>query len=480
MSLHGGRVSRSSRVSRSHRLRAAIRSAVVIAVVTAVAPAAAQSVVPRPLGAGLIVNRPVSADPESARAPEDPTGLITLRDALALALRQSPELASFAWEARARGSLVIQAGRPPNPVADVLFEDLGASARDFNGDRIGRPQATVQLSQLIELGGKRSARQALAGLDRDLAEWDFEAARIDVLTRVTSAFLEVLTSQRAVALTAQTRALVEQLDQTVRSRVEAGVVSPIDQTKAGVALALSRIEEQRARRALSADRTALAALWGHESAAFESAEGDLMSLPPLPAFDALEPHVTQHPGVARWVTEIARRDAVQSLERARGVPDITVSAGYRRFIAAAGNAFVVGASIPLPLLDRNRDAMRAAAERVAQAREGDRAARFGAIATLAAAYRELAGAHDEAAALAANVLPGARSAFAAVEEGYRLGRFGYLDVLDAQRTLVAAELQHSRAVAVFHRSAAQVERLIGMSLAEAVAQPPARRPQEQP
>jgi cobalt-zinc-cadmium efflux system outer membrane protein len=452
---------------------------VIIALVTAVLPAAAQSVVPRPLGAGLIVNRPVNADPESARAPENPTGRITLRDARALALRQSPELASFAWEVRARESLVIQAGRPPNPVADVLFEDLGASAREADGGRIGEPHATVQLSQLIELGGKRPARQALAGLDRDLAEWDFEAARLDVLTRVTTAFLDVLARQHAVALTAQTRALVEQLDQTVRSRVEAGVVSPIDQTKAGVALALSRIEEQRARRALTADRTALAALWGHQSAAFELAEGDLLSLPPLPAFDALEPYVTQHPDVARWTTEIARRDAVQSLERARGVPDITVSAGYRRFTAADGNAFVVGASIPLPLLDRNRAAMRAAAERVAQAREAERAARFGATATLAAAYRELAAAHDEAAALAVNVLPGARSAFAAVEEGYRLGRFGYLDVLDAQRTLVAAELQHSRAVAAFHRSAAHVEWLIGMSLA-VVARPPARRPQEQP
>lgn len=90
---------------------------------------------------------------------------------------------------------------------------------------------------------------------------------------------------------------------------------------------------------------------------------------------------------------------------------------------------------------------------------------------LAAAYRDLAVAHDEAAALADGVLPGARSTFAAVEEGYRLGRFGYLEVLDAQRTLVSAETQRLRALAAVHKAVAQVERLIGIPLTDAAATP---------
>jgi len=230
--------------------------------------AAAQAVVPRPLGSGLAVNHP-PVDGAVSPVTENPTGQITLRDALALALRQSPELASFAWEIRARESAAIQAGRPPNPVADLLFEDLGAGRAADESGTVGA-QATLQLSQLIELGGKRAARRTLAGLDRDLAEWDFETARIDVLTRVTAAFLDVLASQQTVALAERNRALFGEVDQTVRTRVEAGVVSPIEQTKAGVALAMTRIEMQRAQRSLAAARTALAALWGHPSAVFES------------------------------------------------------------------------------------------------------------------------------------------------------------------------------------------------------------------
>ena len=115
--------------------------------------------------------------------------------------------------------------------------------------------------------------------------------------------------------------------------------------------------------------------------------------------------------------------------------------------------------------------MIALVQRVAQAREAERSARARITISLSAAYRDLAVAHDEATALAGGVLPGARSAFAAIEEGYRLGRFGYLEVLDAQRTLVSAEVQHLRALASVQKAVAQVERLTGVPLAAAASTP---------
>ncbi len=457
-------------ISSSLRVRRSWRGPVALLVLLAAAiPAAAQPVVPRPLGSGLAVNRADGEPPGT----ENPRGPLTLRDALLLALRQNPELAGYAWAIRAQESALLQAGRAPNPAAEFVLEDLG-SGRVVDEGRVAQPHATLQLSQLIELGGKRTARRSVAGLDRDLAEWDFEAARIDVFTGVTIAFLDVLTSQQTVALAERTRALVEQVAQTVGSRVEAGVVSPIEQTKAAVALGMARIDEQRARRALAADRTALAALWGQESAVFDQVEGELPSPGALPPFEWLAQHLALNPEVARWTTEIARRDALRALESARGVPDVTVSAGYRRFTAAGANALVVGASIPLPFRDRNQAGALAAAQRASQARESERASRLRVVTALAVAYRDLAAAHDEAVVLAADVLPGARSAFAAVEEGYRLGRFGYLEVLDAQRTLVAAEVQHLRAQASVQKAVAHVERLTGTPFAEA-ATPPARK-----
>jgi outer membrane protein, heavy metal efflux system len=92
-------------------------------------------------------------------------------------------------------------------------------------------------------------------------------------------------------------------------------------------------------------------------------------------------------------------------------------------------------------------------------------------AVLADAYAAMASAHDEVTALRSDVLPGSQQTFDAVSEGYRLGRFGYLDVLDAQRTLIGAGSQYLRALSDYYKAVAHVERLIGAPLAERVDPP---------
>ncbi|MBE3123883.1 MAG: TolC family protein, partial [Planctomycetes bacterium] len=83
---------------------------------------------------------------------------------------------------------------------------------------------------------------------------------------------------------------------------------------------------------------------------------------------------------------------------------------------------------------------------------------------LAEAYQVLASSFAEATILRDEVLPAAEAAFTASSEGYRLGKFGYLDVLDAQRTFFETQGQYIEALAAYHRAAADVERLVGQSL----------------
>jgi outer membrane protein, heavy metal efflux system len=452
--------------------RSAARVVAVMAVAGAVMVASGQYVsgqesIARPLGRDLPVYTPALGEPpRDSPQIQNPTGSLTLRDAVALALLQNPSLAAFAWEARAREARILQSGRPPNPAVSVLLEDIGA--QHFAGGGLNepiQPQATIQLSQLIELGGKRAARQQLATLNRDLANWDYEAARIDILTEVSRAFTDVLAAQQAVVQIGRTTQLVEQVQQSVALRVTAGVVSPIEETRANVAVGSVRVESARAQRTLDASRARLALLWGSPTAAFTGAEGNLaQEPPPLPAFDALRARLTQSPELARWATELSQREAALRLERSRAVPDVSIVAGYRRFTEVNAGAYVLGASVSLPLFDKNRGSIQEAQSRVARAHEDRRAAEAQVAAALADAYAALATAHDEVAALRATVLPGSQQAFEAVSEGYRLGRFGFLEVLESQRTLISNGTQYLRALADYQKAVASVERLIGAPL----------------
>jgi cobalt-zinc-cadmium efflux system outer membrane protein len=59
------------------------------------------------------------------------------------------------------------------------------------------------------------------------------------------------------------------------------------------------------------------------------------------------------------------------------------------------------------------------------------------------------------------VLPGARSTYEAATIGFENGKFSFLEVLDAQRTLIAAKSQYLIALANVHRAQAELESLIG-------------------
>ena len=80
------------------------------------------------------------------------------------------------------------------------------------------------------------------------------------------------------------------------------------------------------------------------------------------------------------------------------------------------------------------------------------------------AYQNLAMAHGEAVALRDEVLPAAKLAFAAAVKVFELGRAGYLDVLDAQRTLIEVRGKHLAALAAYHQAIADVEGLTAAPL----------------
>lgn len=439
-----------------------------LAVSSACAPRSAEPVAPEPQPPrreleSSLDRLPRGQDAAATPGAGLPAGSLTLRDALAYALLHNPELAAFGWEIRAREARLLQAGRAPNPIASALAEDYGASLQSSAASAI-QPQLSLQLSQLIELGGKRTARRQVAARDLGLARWDYEAARIATLTDVTRAFVDVLAAKRAVALADDTARLVADVEASVSARVEAGVVSPIEQTKAAVATAAMRTETDRARFALESARARLSSVLGGAAVEAAAVTGDLDTMADVPPLQLLVERVRQSPDLARWSEEIAQREAVLALERARRTPDVTVTGGYRRFTGIDADAWIVGVSVPLPIFDRNVDAIAEAESRVAGARQQQRAAGLRAGSALAEAHNRMAASRAELAALKTAIMPAAREAFDAITEGYRLGRFGYLDVLDAQRTLITYNAQYLRALAEFHKAVADIERLTGAPL----------------
>jgi len=390
-----------------------------------------------------------------------PTGVVTLRQALALTLMHNPELKVFSWDVRISEARRLQASLWANPELEVEVEEVGGPGQRSGFDAA---ETTIQLSQLIELGDKRGKRTKLASMEKELAGWDYEAKQLDVFTEVTKAFIEVLAAQQRLKLTKELLQLSEELVETVAKRVDAGKDSPLEKTRAAVTLSNINIQHQQAVQNLEFVRKQLVSTWTGKEPVFESVAGQFDSLSPIPPINELTGLIKQNPDIARWPLEIDKGKASLELEKAKAISDITLSGGLQRFNETDDNAIVFGISIPLPISDRNQAGKLRAAYELARAREKQRVAYTRIQMKLVKAYQALAGAYTEAAELDKNVLQGAESVFEASKTGYSRGKLDYLNVLDAQRTLFEAKARYIDALASYHTAKADVERLIGRSI----------------
>jgi cobalt-zinc-cadmium efflux system outer membrane protein len=382
---------------------------------------------------------------------------LTLRTAVQLALQRNPELAAFEKEIRALRGLTIQAGMLPNPVIQYLKQDISSRS-----DTAGDPSDSIRISQLIETGGKRSARTRAAALGQESAEQDYAARRLDLIARVANVFLDVLAGQERLKLAVAGQALAQRVVDAAVKRVKAGKAPPIEETRALVALATADIEVEQAQRSLISFRRQLALLWGGQNPVFTNVAGELETFVAIPELGELEIRLQQNPLALRSLKNLEQRQALFTLERARRIPDITVSAGIRRYGHDIANdtTALVGISMPLPLFDRNQGNLMAAQQRINRAIDEQAAIDLQLKALLTQAYEPLIAADAQISKLRDEILPGAQETFRMASRGYELGRFGFLELLDAQRTLFQNQTLYLQALANYQRLINEIERLI--------------------
>ncbi len=414
---------------------------------------------PRPLGSAYTPGDAAADVTVTATNPAIPD-VLQLTDALALALRGNPELAAFAYEVRAAEARVLQAGLLPNPELELAVDEVDRDGAGFDSAETG-----VTLGQLFELGGKRRWRKRIAEAEGELAGWDFEAKRLDVYAGTAQRFTAVLTAQERLELARSGVALAEQVNRAVSQRVEAGKEPPLQASKSAAELELARLEANEAGNALGNARRKLAAMWGAQQADFASVNGKLSEvMPTVPTLDTLRPHLAENPDLARWETELRLGQAALSAEKAARIPDIEGSVGFVQYEEDGTEALAFGVGLPLPLFDRNQGNIAAAKHGLAKA-EAERAAAEISLSTeLAEAHALLIGAHQRVTALRDKVVPAMEAAFQAAHAGYQQGKFGFLDMLDAQRGLFEAKAALLDAQGGYQAALIDIQRLTGTDI----------------
>ena len=379
------------------------------------------------------------------------SSVLTLADAISRAFNSNPGLRAALKDIDIARGQRIQAAKMPNPEVSFLSEGLHRDRRT----------TTLQLNQEIELGGKRGARIASAEREQDIAAADVASFRANLRADVVTAFFDVLAAQERLTLAQASQELSQRVTGAASRRVIAGKISPVEETRARVAEASTKIELSQAANELALARQRLSATWGGKSPDFGGVEPPAIPTGAHPSTSELLTHVSSSPQFARARIEIERQKALADIERSRRIPNVTVSIGSKRDDQVAGRQTVVGVAIPLPLFDRNQGNLLSALRRTDKARDALAAVESQLSVDLSQASLRLESAKGELSVLRGEILPGAQGAYEAATKGFELGKFSFLDVLDAQRTLFQSKAQYIRALAESHRAAADIERVVG-------------------
>lgn len=385
-------------------------------------------------------------------------GVLTLREAIDRAEGKSPSLDSAAAGVRAAEAARVGAGLRPNPSLVVESENI-AGTGDYRGLRSA--ETTAGLEFPIELGGKRSARVAAAGSRANRAGIEAAIALADVRLRVTEAYIDAAGAERSLVLAREQMGIATEGLRVARARVTAGAASPLEQQRAEVARINADVAMQRASRDSAVARENLSRLMG-------APVGGSLDLAWLERVDSYGPTVSVDAegtlAYAAATADVATAQAQLRIAQSQRIPDVTLSASVRRLEATNDRAAVFGLSVPLPLFNSGKAGVTEAGALRDQAEAQRRAALIDAQQAIARARADLENAAATARAAGGPALAAASEAARIARIGYAQGKFGQLDLLEAERTLAETRGAFIEALVAYRKAQAQLERLSAPAL----------------
>jgi cobalt-zinc-cadmium efflux system outer membrane protein len=389
------------------------------------------------------------------------TGELTLDMALSASRSANPTLTTASFRIKAAEAAVRQSGVLPNPELSTEFSEFGGSD-DRSGTRA--MESTIGISQEIQLGGKRKRRVELAQKELAVVKIEHAEALLELDTRVRLAFLNVSTAQKDEVLAKKGLDLVRKTYDIVMKRIKSGDISPIQVNKVKVELASGRLGVVRAERQLSIARRELASLWGAREPHFSKVVDVPEHNPTVPDDDTFRTLLGEHPRALKLQAKVDKAKAAASLAKAEAWPDMEVSAGVSRFNETDDNAFSLGISFPLPFFNRNKGRIDESYAQIGEATSEKETSLLGMHRELTIVREKLSSSGIELKAFNDEIIPAAERSHEAVLKAFQTGDQEFLDVLDAQRTLLEAKQTTLSLTAEYRKLVIELDRITGKQI----------------
>jgi len=373
-------------------------------------------------------------------------------DAVSKVLSGSPLLKISERTIRMTEGEKIQSRLLPNPVAAWSVENVFGN---HNWKGWESAESRYVISQLVELGGKRTYRSSVAQFQYYSAQAGYEASKIEMLNRLMKLFVIAAATQEELRINFDQYGVAKEVLDSVIKKVEAGKVSIIEKNKAEISLTNAAIHLEKTKYEFVAAKDKLALLWGSTCPDFEWISYPFYDLEEPQSLCACLEDVRSNPVLAKSSMDYMTARQNLNLAESYAVPDVVFSVGYKTLQDTHDQGMILGAEIPLPIFNRNQGNIYKAKAEIARSKEEYRQVLIILENRLILAHRQLMQAYGEAQQYK-KLLESGESSFELARMGYQEGKFEYLDVLDAQRTLFEIRERFIYSLVEYHQRKADI------------------------
>ena len=380
---------------------------------------------------------------------------LTLADAVRISLERNPGLAATRNGVEIAEANRLDLSRRPNPALTVESEGYPL----FESNRpafFNNQDLTVRFDQEIELAGRRGLRTQAGDLSVEAARARFDNERRLLTLQVQRVYFQAVLAKADRDVS---NASLEEIDRALvlnRARFEQGETSGGDVRRLQVERLRFVDDVFAAELALRNARSALLVLLNVADLGqnFDVVETLDVSTPADPLAGLanvalggapfVADAIARRPDVAAAQRELARTETETRLQRALRTPNVTAGGGYRRSFGT--NAVVFGATVPLPLFNRNQGGVARAEAELRQATNLALVTEAGVRLEVQQALNAVAINRERVDYIQREHLTNARESRDIVEASYRLGAADLIDFLDAQRAFRDTLRTYNRAL----------------------------------
>lgn len=384
------------------------------------------------------------------------TNVMTLDGAVRLALENNPELRASSGRIDAATGRAYQAKLWTNPELTLSAEDWPVSG----GGDFSDSKQTIGVAQTIPFPGKKKLDRQIGVSGIRLSEADLTLRRVELVRDVKSAFYQVLAAERLVDVAAELVKVAESSASTARKRVAAGAAADQEQLRAEIPLEQARTELSGFQRELTTARQTLALLLGRPDLTEAPVSGALAETADLGLLEqGPEKWLPNHPSVLAVKTSRDRAELELRRARLEPYPDVRMGVAGGRIGETGQSIIQMGLSIPLPIIDRSKGKKQEAQANVHIAQADQVAVEQRLLREWGTASKRFRTAVEQVASYRERILPKADEALRLVQAGFEQGKFGFIDLLDTQRTTAEARLAYQQKLLELSVAQAELESL---------------------